>query len=70
MNLALGAPVTLALLAGNGFFVATEFALVAARRPRLERAGPPRGGAAGAAVGGGGQRWESLAGAPRGKTHL
>ncbi|MEV4007947.1 hypothetical protein [Actinomadura sp. NPDC049753] len=38
MNLGLGAPVTLALLAGNGFFVATEFALVAARRPRLERA--------------------------------
>lgn len=38
MNLGLGTAVTLALLAGNGFFVATEFALVAARRPRLERA--------------------------------
>jgi CBS domain containing-hemolysin-like protein len=30
--------VTVALLAANGFFVASEFALVAARRPRLERA--------------------------------
>jgi CBS domain containing-hemolysin-like protein len=30
--------VTALLLAGNAFFVATEFALVAARRPRLERA--------------------------------
>ena len=30
--------VTLLLLAGNAFFVASEFALVAAKRPRLERA--------------------------------
>ncbi|WP_131732471.1 hemolysin family protein [Actinomadura formosensis] len=52
MNLALGAPVTLALLAGNGFFVATEFALVAARRPRLERAAARGGRGAGAAVAG------------------
>ncbi|GLW63317.1 membrane protein [Actinomadura rubrobrunea] len=38
MNLPTGLAVTAALLAGNGFFVASEFALVAARRPRLERA--------------------------------
>jgi CBS domain containing-hemolysin-like protein len=30
--------ITVLLLAGNAFFVATEFSLVAARRPRLERA--------------------------------
>ncbi|WP_327586770.1 CNNM domain-containing protein [Nonomuraea sp. NBC_00507] len=31
---------TLVLLVGNGFFVAAEFALVAAKRHRLERAAP------------------------------
>ncbi|MFD0539251.1 CNNM domain-containing protein [Actinomadura luteofluorescens] len=30
--------ITAALLLGNGFFVAAEFALVAANRPQLERA--------------------------------
>ncbi|MQY02169.1 hemolysin family protein [Actinomadura macrotermitis] len=47
MDLSVGAPLTLLLLAGNGFFVAAEFALVAAKRPRLERAAA--GGSRGAA---------------------
>ncbi|WP_433478591.1 CNNM domain-containing protein [Spirillospora sp. CA-142024] len=68
MNLALGAPVTLALLAGNGFFVATEFALVAARRPRLERAAARGGRAAGAAVAGIDELSLTLAGAQLGIT--
>ncbi|WP_026413187.1 hemolysin family protein [Actinomadura oligospora] len=38
MSFPVGVLLTLALLAGNGFFVASEFALVAARRPRLEKA--------------------------------
>jgi CBS domain containing-hemolysin-like protein len=68
VNLALGAPVTLALLAGNGFFVATEFALVAARRPRLERAAARGGRAAGAAVAGIDELSLTLAGAQLGIT--
>ncbi|WP_242887383.1 CNNM domain-containing protein [Actinomadura litoris] len=68
MNLALGAPVTLALLAGNGFFVATEFALVAARRPRLERAAARGSRAAGAAVAGISELSLTLAGAQLGIT--
>lgn len=38
MNLPAGLVLTVALLAGNGFFVAAEFALVAAKRHRLEKA--------------------------------
>ncbi|TYK47718.1 CNNM domain-containing protein [Actinomadura decatromicini] len=68
MNLALGAPVTLALLAANGFFVATEFALVAARRPRLERAAARGGRAAAAAVAGIDELSLTLAGAQLGIT--
>ncbi|MGP4024951.1 hemolysin family protein [Actinomadura sp. 3N407] len=68
MNLALGALVTLALLAGNGFFVATEFALVAARRPRLERAAARGGRAASAAVAGIDELSLTLAGAQLGIT--
>ncbi|WP_024935246.1 CNNM domain-containing protein [Actinomadura welshii] len=68
MNLALGAPVTLALLAGNGFFVAAEFALVAARRPRLERAAARGSRAAGAAVAGIDELSLTLAGAQLGIT--
>ncbi|MQA98245.1 MAG: DUF21 domain-containing protein [Streptosporangiales bacterium] len=36
MNLTIGIPLTIGLLIGNGFFVASEFALVAAKRHRLE----------------------------------
>jgi magnesium and cobalt exporter, CNNM family len=43
---------TVLLLVGNGFFVAAEFALVAARRPRLERAAGAGGKPAAAAVAG------------------
>jgi CBS domain containing-hemolysin-like protein len=68
VNLSLGAPVTLALLAGNGFFVATEFALVAARRPRLERAAARGGRAAAAAVAGIDELSLTLAGAQLGIT--
>ncbi|MFD0688553.1 CNNM domain-containing protein [Actinomadura fibrosa] len=68
MNLTLGAPLTLALLAGNGFFVAAEFALVAARRPRLERAAAEGGRAAAAAVAGIDELTLTLAGAQLGIT--
>ncbi|RKS74369.1 CBS domain containing-hemolysin-like protein [Actinomadura pelletieri DSM 43383] len=68
MNLSLGVPVTLALLVGNGFFVATEFALVAARRPRLERAAARGGRAAAAAVAGIDELSLTLAGAQLGIT--
>ncbi|MDL4820527.1 CNNM domain-containing protein [Actinomadura opuntiae] len=68
MNLTLGVPVTLALLAGNGFFVATEFALVAAKRPRLERAAARGSRAAGAAVAGIAELSLTLAGAQLGIT--
>lgn len=68
MNLLLGVPVTLALLAGNGFFVATEFALVAAKRPRLERAAARGSRAARAAVAGIDELSLTLAGAQLGIT--
>ncbi|MFI0481567.1 CNNM domain-containing protein [Actinomadura sp. 9N215] len=68
MSLALGALVTLALLVGNGFFVAAEFALVAARRPRLERAAARGGRAAAAAVAGIDELSLTLAGAQLGIT--
>ncbi|MFV2179124.1 CNNM domain-containing protein [Actinomadura sp. LOL_016] len=68
MNLGLGAVVTLALLAGNGFFVATEFALVAAKRPRLERAAARGSRAAGTAVAGIDELTLTLAGAQLGIT--
>ncbi|TDD27547.1 DUF21 domain-containing protein [Actinomadura sp. KC06] len=68
MSLALGAVVTLALLIGNGFFVATEFALVAARRPRLERAAARGGRAAAAAIAGIDELSLTLAGAQLGIT--
>lgn len=44
--------ITVLLLIGNGFFVAAEFALVAANRPQLERAASRGSRAAGAAVSG------------------
>jgi CBS domain containing-hemolysin-like protein len=68
VSLALGAAVTLALLAANGFFVATEFSLVAARRPRLERAAARGGRAAAAAVAGIDELSLTLAGAQLGIT--
>ncbi|TDB90536.1 HlyC/CorC family transporter [Actinomadura sp. KC216] len=68
MSLTLGALVTLALLIGNGFFVATEFALVAARRPRLERAAARGGRAAAAAIAGIDELSLTLAGAQLGIT--
>jgi magnesium and cobalt exporter, CNNM family len=52
VNLSTGLALTLALLAGNGFFVAAEFALVAAKRPRLERAAAEGNRAAMSAVAG------------------
>ncbi|WP_131742605.1 CNNM domain-containing protein [Actinomadura roseirufa] len=68
MNLGPGSLLTLALLAGNGFFVATEFALVAARRPRLERSAARGSRAAAAAVAGIGELPLTLAGAQLGIT--
>ncbi|TDD69963.1 CNNM domain-containing protein [Actinomadura rubrisoli] len=68
MELTLGAPLTLALLAGNGFFVAAEFALIAAKRPRLERAAAGGSRAAGAAVAGIEELTVTLAGAQLGIT--
>jgi len=38
VSLSAAAAITIALLAWNAFFVIAEFALVTARRPRLERA--------------------------------
>ncbi|MFC6878993.1 MULTISPECIES: hemolysin family protein [Actinomadura] len=68
MNLSVGAPVTLALLAGNGFFVASEFALVAAKRPRLERAAAEGSRSAASAVAGIRELSLMLAGAQLGIT--
>ncbi|WP_030144771.1 hemolysin family protein [Spirillospora albida] len=68
MSLGLGLVVTVALLAANGFFVAAEFALVAARRPRLERAAARGGRAAAAAVAGIDELTLTLAGAQLGIT--
>ncbi|MEV5754510.1 hemolysin family protein [Actinoallomurus sp. NPDC052308] len=68
MNPLTSALVTLLLLAGNAFFVASEFALVAAKRPRLERAAARGGTAARAAVAGIDELSLMLAGAQLGIT--
>ncbi|MGI5169018.1 hemolysin family protein [Spirillospora sp. CA-253888] len=68
MNLSVGAPLTLALLVGNGFFVAAEFALVAAKRPRLEKAAAQGSRAAASAVSGIRELSLMLAGAQLGIT--
>ncbi|RAY16711.1 hypothetical protein DPM19_00555 [Actinomadura craniellae] len=63
-----GAVVTGALLAGNGFFVGAEFALVAAKRHRLERAAARGSRAATSAVAGIRELSLMLAGAQLGIT--
>ncbi|MBB2910395.1 CBS domain containing-hemolysin-like protein [Streptosporangium becharense] len=68
MNLPLGLALTVALLAGNGFFVAAEFALVAAKRHRLEKAAARGDRAAAAAVKGIRELSLMLAGAQLGIT--
>ncbi|XVQ13959.1 CNNM domain-containing protein [Spirillospora sp. CA-255316] len=68
MNLSSGVPLTVGLLAANGFFVAAEFALVAAKRPRLERAAARGSRTAAAAVAGIGELSLMLAGAQLGIT--
>ncbi|GII05327.1 hemolysin family protein [Planobispora takensis] len=68
MNLPLGLSLTIALLIGNGFFVAAEFALVAAKRHRLERAAAQGSRAAAAAVSGIRELSLMLAGAQLGIT--
>ncbi|MBW8481193.1 hemolysin family protein [Actinomadura parmotrematis] len=68
MDLSVGAPLTLLLLAGNGFFVAAEFALVAAKRPRLEKAAAEGSRAAAQAVAGIRELSLMLAGAQLGIT--
>ncbi|MFI0448178.1 hemolysin family protein [Actinomadura sp. 6N118] len=60
--------VTVLLLVGNGFFVAAEFALVAANRPQLERAAARGSRPAGAAVAGVKELSLMLAGAQFGIT--
>jgi CBS domain containing-hemolysin-like protein len=68
VNLPLGITLTVLLLAGNGFFVAAEFALIAARRGRLERAAAEGDRAAAAAVAGIRELSLMLAGAQLGIT--
>ncbi|GAA2868708.1 hemolysin family protein [Streptosporangium fragile] len=68
MNLPTGLALTIALLAGNGFFVAAEFALVAAKRHRLEKAAAHGSRAAAAAVKGIRELSLMLAGAQLGIT--
>lgn len=68
MNLATVLLITLALLVGNGFFVAAEFALVAARRPRLEKEAAHGSRSAKAAVNGIKELSLMLAGAQLGIT--
>ena len=68
MNLPTGLAVTFALLIGNGFFVAAEFALVAAKRHRLEKAAAHGSRAAAAAVNGIKELSLMLAGAQLGIT--
>ncbi|MDA0637893.1 hemolysin family protein [Nonomuraea sp. MCN248] len=68
MNLTLGLALTLFLLVGNGFFVAAEFALVAAKRHRLEKAAARGSRAAAAAVAGIKELSLMLAGAQLGIT--
>ncbi|MEO5874384.1 MAG: hemolysin family protein [Streptosporangiaceae bacterium] len=52
MSLPFGMGLTVFLLVANGFFVAAEFALVAAKRPRLEKAAAEGSRAAASAVAG------------------
>jgi CBS domain containing-hemolysin-like protein len=68
MDLSIGILVTLGLLALNGFFVASEFALVAAKRPRLERAAARGSRTAASAVAGISELSLMLAGAQLGIT--
>ena len=68
MSLPLAAVATVALLLGNGFFVAAEFALVAAKRHRLERAAARGSRQAAAAVAGIRELSLMLAGAQLGIT--
>ncbi|WP_449064716.1 CNNM domain-containing protein [Planomonospora algeriensis] len=68
MSLSLGLALTIALLVGNGFFVAAEFALVAAKRHRLEKAAAHGSRAAAAAVSGIRELSLMLAGAQLGIT--
>ncbi|GAA4053623.1 hemolysin family protein [Nonomuraea soli] len=68
MNLGTGLAITLALLVGNGFFVAAEFALVAAKRHRLEKQAARGSRAAKAAVNGIKELSLMLAGAQLGIT--
>lgn len=68
MSLPTGILLTVLLLMGNGFFVAAEFALVAAKRPRLERAAAEGSRAATAAVAGIRELSLMLAGAQLGIT--
>ncbi|MET7999920.1 hemolysin family protein [Nonomuraea glycinis] len=68
MNLSIGLALTLVLLIGNGFFVAAEFALVAAKRHRLEKAAAGGSRAAAAALAGIKELSLMLAGAQLGIT--
>lgn len=68
MSLPVSLTVTVLLLAGNAFFVGAEFALVAARRTRLERAAARGNRAAKAAVAGIDELSLMLAGAQLGIT--
>ena len=68
MNLYTGLALTLLLLIGNGFFVAAEFALVAAKRHRLEQAAAEGSRAAAAALAGIKELSLMLAGAQLGIT--
>ncbi|TDB95153.1 HlyC/CorC family transporter [Nonomuraea longispora] len=68
MNLSIGLALTLVLLVGNGFFVAAEFALVAAKRHRLEKAAAQGSKAAAAALSGIKELSLMLAGAQLGIT--
>ncbi|MFC4011342.1 hemolysin family protein [Nonomuraea purpurea] len=68
MSLTTGLALTLFLLIGNGFFVAAEFALVAAKRHRLEKAAAHGSRAAAAALAGIKELSLMLAGAQLGIT--
>lgn len=68
MSVPAGILLTVLLLLGNGFFVAAEFALVAAKRPRLERAAAEGSRAAASAVAGIRELSLMLAGAQLGIT--
>jgi CBS domain containing-hemolysin-like protein len=68
VNLTTGLALTLLLLIGNGFFVAAEFALVAAKRHRLEKAAAQGSKAAAAALSGIKELSLMLAGAQLGIT--